>query len=50
MIGKAEGFSTLAINLREFPPIKIVLRDQILLLMKRGCGNVAMATNKDTNS
>jgi len=50
LIGKAEGFSRLAINPREFPPVKIVLRDQILLLMRRGCGNVAMATDNDTNS
>ena len=50
LIGKAEGFSRLAINPREFPPVKIVLRDQILLLMRKGCSNVAMATDNDPNT
>ena len=47
LIGKAEGFSRLSINLREFPPVKIVLRDQILLLMQQGCSSVVMETETD---
>ena len=33
MVAKVEGFSKLSLNKREFPPLKIVLEDKIIILM-----------------
>ena len=42
LVGKAESFSRLSLNSKEFPPVKIVLEDRVLVLMKRrtGCNKV----------
>ena len=37
IVGKAEGFSGFSVNLKEFPPIKIALRDSIAVLALKGC-------------
>ena len=41
LVGKAEGFARLSVTPREFPPVKIMLEDRVLILMKkRGCRQV----------